>query len=283
MESVALFGAGGKIGQRIAAKLQALPVVTRYVETDPGRRAASEAQGRRCVDPTTAVAGARVVILAVPDVAIGGLARQLSPELEPGCLVVILDAAAPHSQRIVPRADCAYLVTHPCHPPLFPDGLAPDRASDHFGMVAPQDAVAALLHGTAGDWDRAEAIVRQIWAPVSTVHRLTVEQIAILEPGLVEVTSLTLLSAVRDALDRVVAGGVPEAAARSFLMGHLHVELAMLFGYTDAVLSDGAKAAVARSRSRLLQPDWITAVDPASVRRATDEIVGILPGDPADR
>jgi hypothetical protein len=36
----------------------------------------------------------------------------------------------------------------------------------------------------------------------------------------------------------------------------MNVNIGILFKYIDAQLSDGAKMAVARARSRLFQPDW---------------------------
>ena len=46
---------------------------------------------------------------------------------------------------------------------------------------------------------------RSIWAPVMRSHRVTVEQMAMLEPGLSETVCASLLDVMREAMDEVVA------------------------------------------------------------------------------
>jgi len=91
-----------------------------------------------------------------------------------------------------------------------------------------------------------------------------------------ETTVLTLMDAMRQALDEVIARGVPEQAARDFLFGHMNVNLGILFGLLDAQVSDGAKMAMARARPVLLQPDWKKVLEPeyvmAEVRAITQAI-----------
>jgi len=99
-------------------------------------------------------------------------------------------------------------------------------------------------------------VVRVIFAPVMNVYRVTVEQMAILEPALSETVVLTCMVLMTEAIEEAVKQGVPSEAARQFVLGHMNVNIGILFNYIDAQLSDGAKMAVARARSRLFQPDW---------------------------
>jgi hypothetical protein len=79
---------------------------------------------------------------------------------------------------------------------------------------------------------------------------------AILEPALSETVAATCLTVVREALDEAIARGVPAEAARDFLLGHLNVELAILFDVIPWEMSDGAKEAVADAKPVLFHSDW---------------------------
>ena len=86
------------------------------------------------------------------------------------------------------RDDLNCVVTHPCHPPLFGDEESREARSDFFGGVAArQDIVCALMQGTEEAFAAAEELCRAMFAPVVTSHRITVEQMAILEPAMAEV------------------------------------------------------------------------------------------------
>ena len=52
-------------------------------------------------------------------------------------------------------------------------------------------------------------------------HRVTVEQMAILEPALSETVAATCIAVIREAMEEAIARGVPAEAARDFLMGHV--------------------------------------------------------------
>jgi hypothetical protein len=165
------------------------------------------------------------------------------------------------------RPDISYFVTHPCHPPVFNDETDPEARRDFFGGVrAKQNIVCALMQGPEADYARGEAIARRMFAPVMRAHRITVEQMAMLEPALSETIAATLLTAIREAMDAAVAKGVPYEAARDFLLGHIRINLAMFFGEIDTPLSDGAKLAVARAKAQLLQPDWLKVLEPEAIQ-----------------
>ncbi len=64
-------------------------------------------------------------------------------------------------------------------------------------------------------------------------------------------------------------------AARDFLLGHLNVELAILFDEIDWELSDGAKEAVADAMPVIFQPDWKKVFDAEQLRVSPRKITEI--------
>lgn len=275
MTTIALFGAGGKMGMRLGRNLIKTDFVTRPVEiSSDGQARVKEGLGLDCLPPDAALAGADVVILAVPDTVIGKVAAGLVPRLAPGTIVVILDAAAPHAGHLPERADITYFITHPCHPPIFNDETSPEGKADHFGGVAAkQHIVNALMQGPEAHYAIGEAVARAIWAPVMRSHRVTVEQMAILEPGLSETVCATLLDAMREAMEEAIARGVPREAARDFLLGHMNILAAVTFGEVNGVFSDACNKAIVFGKDTILRPDWKRLFEPEeildSVRRIT--------------
>ncbi|WP_075219147.1 phosphogluconate dehydrogenase C-terminal domain-containing protein [Acuticoccus yangtzensis] len=272
---IALLGAGGKMGVRLANNLVNSDYDVAYVEvSDVGRQRLKDAIGADCVDLDTAIAGAAAVVLAVPDTLIGKVAAPLVPKLAPGTMVVILDAAAPHAGHLPERADITYFVTHPCHPPIFGDEPKMEALQDHFGgIAAKQSIVNALMQGPEEHYAVGEAIAKTIWQPILRSHRVTVEQMALLEPGLSETMCATLLLAMRHGMDEVVRRGVPKEAARDFLLGHMNILGAVIFEEVDGVFSDACNKAIENGMPMLMQPDWKKIFEPdeimESIRRIT--------------
>ncbi len=264
--TIALFGAAGKMGTRITHQLRDDPEYRMlYLEAGEAGQARLHRRGLSVTPREEAVPLADVVILAIPDTAIGAVAAEIVPALKSGALVICLDPAAPHGGELPLRPDIAYFVTHPCHPPVINDEVDLAARRDFFGGVARQHIVCALMQGSEGDYVLGERIACRMFAPVMKAHRITVEQMAILEPALAETVALTCMVVIREALDEAVRRGVPMETARDFLLGHIGVDIGILFGYCDARLSDGARLAVERARQRLLQPDWLKVFEPANV------------------
>ena len=272
--TLALFGAAGKMGGRISKRLRsAADFETLYVESGEAGVARLRERGDTPVDPAQAAQSADVVILAIPDKLIGKISHQVVPLMKPGAMLVCLDPAAPHGGELLVRPDLTYFVTHPCHPPVVNDETDPEARMDFFGAVkAKQHVVAALMQGPEGDYARGEALVRVIFSPVMRVHRVTVEQMAILEPALSETVVLTCMVVIREAIDEAVKHGVPAEAARDFVLGHMNVNIGILFNYIDAQLSDGAKLAVERARTTIFQPTWREVFEPEAVLREVKAI-----------
>ncbi|WP_061931118.1 phosphogluconate dehydrogenase C-terminal domain-containing protein [Aureimonas sp. AU22] len=275
MTSIALFGAGGKMGTRLAGNLKGSRFDVRHVErSEAGRERLKTHLGVACVDEDAALNGAEVVVLAVPDTLIGKVLSGIEAKLKPGTMVVILDAAAPFAGHLPERSDLTYFVTHPCHPPIFNDETEAAAKRDFFGGVAAkQHIVSALMQGPDEAYALGEEIAKVIWAPVMRSHRITVEQMALLEPGLSETVTASLLDVMREAMDEVVRRGVPKEAARDFLLGHMNVLGAVIFEETPGVFSDACNKAIEFGKPALMRDDWKRVFEPdelmASIRRIT--------------
>lgn len=275
MTSIALFGAGGKMGCRLAKNLKGSRYDVRHVEvSDAGKARLQNELGIATVDVDTALSGVDVVILAVPDTAIGKVAASINDKLKAGMMVVALDAAAPFAGHFPDRPDLTYFVTHPCHPPIFNDETDMAAKKDHFGGVhAKQHIVSALMQGPEEAYAVGEEIARTIWAPVMRSHRVTVEQMALLEPGLSETVCASLLVVMREAMDECVRRGVPKEAARDFLLGHMNVLGAVIFEEVQGVFSDACNKAIEFGKPVLMKDDWKRVFEPeeiaASIHRIT--------------
>jgi hypothetical protein len=278
VKTIALFGAAGKMGTRIAAKLVETDYRLLYVEAGEAGLARLRDRGLAPASQDEAARRADVVILAVPDVLIGRVAADVVPALGSGALVICLDPAAAHGGQLPARDDVAYFVTHPCHPPLVNDETDPQARRDFFGGTAKQSVVCALMQGTEDDYALGERVVRSAFAPVLRVHRITVEQMAILEPAMAETVVLTCMVVIREALEETIRRGVPEEAAWDFLLGHMNINVGILFGYADAQLSDGAQLAVRRAKENVFQPDWKKVFEPEDVAA---QVAAIVRGEPA--
>jgi hypothetical protein len=276
MTKIALLGAGGKMGVRLATNLRKTRFEIAPVEVaEAGRARLKDATGLECMEEGQALSRADVVLLAVPDRMIGEIAHNVVPKLDAGTAVIVLDAAAPHAGEMPERADVTYFVTHPCHPPIFNDEITAEAKADFFGgIAAKQHIVCALMQGPEEHYALCEEVARAIYAPVMRAHRCTVEQIAILEPALSETVGATMALALREAADEAVRQGVPEQAAHDFLLGHLTIELAIAFGiFPEGKFSDGALHAIAQAKPLIFKEDWLERVfAPAAVLQSVKDI-----------
>jgi len=254
----ALMGAGGKMGCRITDNLlddSSYQVL--YVEVSEAGKSRLAERGAKATAQDEALAQANMVVLALPDNRIGAVSGSVVPTLNPGTLLITLDPAAAHAGKIPLRDDLAYFVTHPCHPPVFHDEVSEAAQNDWFGGVhAKHHIVCALHHGNEADYAKGEALARAIFAPVMDSYRVTVEQMAILEPAMAETCVATLVTAMKEALEETVKLGVPREAAKAFMMGHIRVPLAIVFGYADFPFSDGAQFAIDQAYAKIFKPDW---------------------------
>jgi D-apionate oxidoisomerase len=263
MTTITLMGAGGKMGCRITDNLRKTEFQVYHVETGERGKGALQQRGITPVTAEEALTHSDVVILALPDNRIGPVTTQLEGQFRPGTMLVTLDIAAPFAGEFPRRDDLVYFVTHPCHPSVFGGETEPEAQRDFFGGVhAKQNIVCCLMQGPEEKYALGETVARAIYAPVLNSHRCTPDQMAILEPVLSETVLGTCLTVVREAMDEAVKLGVPEAAARDFLLGHLKVELGIVFQlFEGATFSDGALKAIEEAKRTLFQPDWKKVFD----------------------
>ena len=276
MTRIALLGAGGKMGVRLATNLRGSRFQVDHVEiSEEGRQRLKSEVGVECVDQNRALAEADVVVMAVPDRLIGKIAHGIIGQVKPGTAFIVLDAAAPHAGEMPDRKEVTYFVTHPCHPPIFNDETDPAAKKDFFGgITAKQHIVCALMQGPEEHYPLCEEIARLIYKPVMDAHRCTVEQIAILEPALSETVAITMCIALREATDEAVRRGVPPKAAHDFMMGHLTIGLAIAFGiFPEGRFSDGALHAIEQAKPQIFREGWLERVfAPEAVMRSVRDI-----------
>jgi D-apionate oxidoisomerase len=276
MTKIALLGAGGKMGVRLASNLKGSAYEVAHVEvSEEGRQRLKDIVGADCVDRDVALREANVTIMAVPDRLIGKIAHSFIDIVKPGTAIIMLDAAAPHAGELPKRADVTYFVTHPCHPPIFNDETDPAAKNDFFGGVkAKQHIVCALMQGPDEHYALCEEIARTIYKPVMRSHRCTVEHIAIMEPALSETIGATLCLALSEATDEAVRRGVPRQAAIDFMLGHLNIELAIAFQvFPEGRFSDGALYAIDQARPQIFREGWLERIfDPEAIKKSVSEI-----------
>jgi len=105
MATIALVGAGGKMGCRITDNLKDSSYDVRYLEVSPAGLERLAQRGLTVAAQDAAVGEADIVILAVPDVAIEKVSRQVVPQMKSGALLMTLDPAAPLDGKVAARAD----------------------------------------------------------------------------------------------------------------------------------------------------------------------------------
>ncbi len=278
MVEIAVIGAGGNMGRRITGALRQHEAYRlRLVESSPAGRDRVADLGLTTMPLQDALRGSDVVLFAVPDRVMRQVTAEVVPMVDAGSSLLFLDPAAVAADRVPRRQDVRCYVTHPTHPPLY-DLLAeqdPDARRDYWGGGrAQQAAVLAVGWGDAHDIDDIERLVADMFAPVSRTHRITVEQMALLEPALSETLTNGCIAVIREGLERVVELGVPAEAAEDFLMGHLQIGIALIFERFDWRLSDGAQLALTRSRQQLFRDDWHRVFEPDEVMDSLRRITG---------
>jgi D-apionate oxidoisomerase len=271
---VTIIGAGGKMGCRLTRNLKTSEYALSYVEISERGIQNLKELGVETSDAHEAIPAADVVILAVPDVALGKVSEQVIPQMHAGSMVVFLDPAVAMAGKLYKRDDISFFISHPAHPSVFNWEPTPEAQKDFFGgTLAKQVIVCTLLQGPESDYEQGENLAKTMYAPVSKSFRITVEQMALLEPALVETLSATCLAIVKDGMDEVIKRGVPAEAAREFLLGHLNIQLAVIFQeIPGAVFSDAANKALERGRKILFKDNWKQIFEPDNVLEQVNDI-----------
>jgi D-apionate oxidoisomerase len=273
-KKITLVGAGGKMGIRLTRNLKNSDFEMSFLEVSQSGIDKLKELGVAVSSEEMALSDADIVILAVPDTHLGKVSGQLIPKMKNNALVMTLDPAVARAGKLFLREDVAYFITHPAHPSVFNWEPTPEAQADFFGgSLAKQPIVCALMKGAEEYYAEGEKIARQMYAPVSKSFRVTMEQMALLEPALVETLSSSCLDLVREGMEEIIKRGVPAEAAREFLLGHINIQLAVLFKeLPNAVFSDAANKALQRGRSILFKEDWKKIFEPDNVLQQVMDI-----------
>jgi hypothetical protein len=274
MNKVTLIGAGGKMGLRLTHNLKDSKYNVSYVEISSQGLEKLREKGVTASSPDKCIPDSDMVILAVPDIALEKVSSEIIPAMKTGAIAITLDPAAALAGKLFDRKDISYFITHPCHPSVFNWEPDPEAMKDHFGGTkAKQVIVCSLMKGSDEDYMKGEALARTFYAPVLRAHRITVEHMGLLEPALVETLASTCVYVIRQGLDEVIMQGVPAEAARDFLLGHLRIQMAVLFNeLPGAVFSDAANKALQRGLKEFIKEDWKKVFEPENVK---DQIISI--------
>ena len=274
MTKISLIGAGGKMGVRLSDNFLKNPQYeVTYVEIAQAGIDKLAERGIKATETNDSVQEADVVILAVPDVAIGAISEVLIPLMKAGAVVLTLDPAAPLDGKIAHREDLGYVIAHPCHPSIF--NWEPTEAAfrDFYGGIsAKQSIVVALMAGSEAHYFLGEKVAQDMYAPIDQTYRITLEQMAILEPAMVETLAQTCMEVVKEGYDRVVGLGVPEAAARDFVLGHLRIQIAVLFKEVNGTFSDAAYKISKRAKPILFKENWQKIFELSDIREQVRDI-----------
>jgi hypothetical protein len=273
--NIALLGAGGKMGCRLTANLRHLAdYQISYVETSEDRIEQLTANGLKTTPLDDAIKQAAVVVLAIPDRLIGKVTRDIVPRLNAGTIVFGLDPAAAYAGLLPDREDITYFIAHPCHPLLFSDTAPANRQTDWFGGhgALAQSVVCTLFQGPEAHYSVGEKLAGEMFAPILRLHRITLEQMAILEPAVVESTMATCITVLREAMETAVAKGVPKQAAYDFCLGHIRTELAIVFGFAEFPFSDGAMKAIEQNKPRIFREDWQEVITIPALQESVRQI-----------
>jgi hypothetical protein len=189
-------------------------------------------------------------------------------------MMITLDPAVARAGRLFMRDDVSYFITHPAHPSVFNWESTPEAQADFFGgRLARQTIVCALMQGSEDHYELGEGVAKTMYAPVSKAFKITMEQMALLEPALVETLSSSCLDLIREGMDEIVKRGVPAEAAREFLLGHINIQLAVIFKeLPNAVFSDAANKALVRGKKILFKEDWKQIFEPDNVLQQVIDI-----------
>lgn len=258
--AVTVIGAGGKMGTRTSKNLAKLSdkYSLTLVENAPRGIESIHARGLEVTPIEEALAGAEIVVFAVPDTLIKKLSAIYVPQLKPGTGFLILDPAAAVAKELTLRDDCTFGVAHPCHPSFLLDQDTPEARSDRFGGDGgKQDTVMSLICGDEAVFAKMREVARDMYA-AQHAYVMTSEQIAFLEPTLVELLGATCLYAMAETVDEAERRGINRDAAVSFLTGHIYNLTCNFLGYIPGKppVSDACKVAIGLGNRLVMRDDW---------------------------
>ncbi|MBO3808439.1 MAG: oxidoreductase [Candidatus Brockarchaeota archaeon] len=270
--TVAVIGASGTAGSFIVERLLKEKYNVLLCEKGEGVMRLRK-RGLEVAETKKAIPVSDVIIMAVPDDKIGEVSRVIVPIMKKDAIMILLDAAAAYIGDVSLRGDCTFAIAHPCHPRLFQEQEMPEAYRDYFGGTAKQDIVIALLQGKKEKLEVAEKICREVFAPVVNCYKLSVDQIAVLEPIASEIVVGAASYLMKESFNEAVKLGIPEEAARSFLLGHIRILLAVLFGESSHKISKAAENGISYGCSRILKPRWKEVFNHKEMKRVIRKVL----------
>lgn len=268
MTKVTLIGAGGKMGVRLTNNLKHSGYEMTYLEVSEAAIKKITDQGLKVSDADAVIPEADIVIFAVPDVLIKKVANLYVPVMKTGAMGICLDPAAPLAGALPDREDIAYFASHPSHPSVFNWENIEEKHFDYFGGIgAKQTIVCALIQGDEKYYKIGEDLAKTMYSPVTIAHRISLRDMGILEPALSETFCAALVTKMKEAVDIVVDKGVPKDAAYDFFLGHVNIELALLFGQLPGgQFSDAALKAIKIGEKLIFKETWKDIFEDQSVK-----------------
>lgn len=258
---VSVIGAGGKMGTRTSNNLmkKAEEFELLMVEASEAGIQSIRDRGFEPTPVEEALEKSDVVVFAVPDTLIGKLSAIYVPQLKAETGFLILDPAAAVARELTLRDDCTFGVAHPCHPSYFLDQDTFEARQDRFGGCGgKQDIVMSKIQGNDDRFAQCVEVAKQMYAPVENAYVMSSEQIAFLEPTLVELLGATCLYAMAETVDEAERRGIQREAAVSFLTGHIYNLSANFLGYIPGKppVSDACKVAIDLGNHLVMRDDW---------------------------
>jgi hypothetical protein len=257
---VTVMGAGGKMGTRTSNNIAKHKDEYELLCVEASEKAAESVKerGLTLVSAEEGLSRAQIVVFAVPDSLIKKLSAMYVPMIKPGTGFLILDPAAAVAKELSLRDDCTFGVAHPCHPSFFKNQDTYEARMDRFGgMGGHQDCVMSKICGDDAVFAEMKKVAKDMYA-ADEAYVMTSEQIAFLEPTLVELLGATCLYAMAETVDEAVRRGISRDAAVSFLTGHIYNLTANFLGYIpgNPPVSDACKVAIGLGNKLVLRDDW---------------------------
>jgi hypothetical protein len=90
-----------------------------------------------------------------------------------------------------------------------------------------------------------------------------------------ETCSGTFVVAMKEAMEEAIKRGVPREAAFDFLMGHVNVQLAIVFEQIEWKMSEGAYLVIDKAMKRIFRPDWKGVFDREELKASVRAICNV--------
>ncbi len=256
--NVTVLGAGGKMGTRVTNNLKQFDCYN-LMCCEAGEAGAErvKSRGLKVYEEAEAIKSSSVVVMAVPDSYLKKISEHVVPMLNPDTTVVILDPAAAYAKELTLRPDCTFVVVHPSHPPLYMKQDSDEAREDSFGgIAAKQDIILALIQGKEENYAKGEKVCKDMFKPINKAFRVTVDQLAFLEPACSETVGGTCCYVLSQVIEEAVKAGIDREIATDFMLGHINVLLALYTGKLDSQPSDACKVAVKCGLDLVFKDTW---------------------------